>query len=852
MKNNNILIVLILCCLAGTVSAQQLTRSYHAVSLSKVLEDLGKATDRYTINFIYNELEDFTITESFKKLSIPDAVRTVCGLYPIKITFDNDRIYVECTQKTAQKITGKVVDNRGAAIEFANVSLLSPRDSVFINGGVTNENGDFVIPCNVLNVLVKVTCIGYKQCFYRAYTVHVGIIHMANKAYFVNGVEVKGERPQYKMTAGGMTIDVEHSLLSKMGTGQDVLIQLPGITMKGDGSIDVFAKGTPQIYINNKPVRDNSELMRLRSTDIKTVDLITSPGAQYGATVEAVIRIKTKRKQGEGFSFRSDANIKHSHKWKGYEDAFLTYRLNGFELSGNLYWNNNYYGENNYLGMDIYANGNYINTIQHVETDARSSYLYGNIGASYDIDNNNSVGVSYTVNKQLFFNAWMNGGTQTIYRNGALEGEVIQDAKRSGSGVPEHEWNVYYTGKVGHLGIDFNGTYIWNKAETRMHECEISTTIQSRNINTLMTEHNRMIAGKLILRHPLGIGELSMGSELTYTNAEGMYKNEEGYIPASETDIHESNTAAFAEFQLPLGNFNIRAGLRFEHVKTDYYSFGSWMQEPSLRHNNWFPNLSGSWAKGSWELQLNYVNKTKRPNYNSLRNEIQYDNRYTYEGGNPYLRPSRNHNIEFGATRKWLNVEIGYTYIKNAIIWVPTLYNNQEIAFLRNLNFNHCQDVHISVVVSPKFRWYQPTYEVNFVHMFFNAAKYGSTRPVAKPQWIFTLKNKIVFDETCFAFLNMRYKTNQTSDFMVSKYNGSINLGVIKTFFDKALTVSLSATDLLKTDKECWTLYGINTNLSKNCYNYVRNISLTVSYNFNTTRSKYKGTGAGNEEKRRL
>ena len=87
---------------------------------------------------------------------------------------------------------------------------------------------------------------------------------------------------------------------------------------------------------------------------------------------------------------------------------------------------------------------------------------------------------------------------------------------------------------------------------------------------------------------------------------------------------------------------------------------------------------------------------------------------------------------------------------------------------------------------------------------------------------------------------------------MVSKHNGYINLGIIKTFFNKALTVNLSVNDLLKTDKEHWTLYGINANLSKDCYNYERNINLTVSYNFNTTRSKYKGTGAGNEEKRRL
>ena len=95
-------------------------------------------------------------------------------------------------------------------------------------------------------------------------------------------VVIKGERPQYKMTAGGMAVDIHNSMLKDVGTADDVLSMLPYVQGE-DGKFTVFAKGTPEIYINNKKVQDVQELKQLKSTDIKSVSIITSPGAKYNA-----------------------------------------------------------------------------------------------------------------------------------------------------------------------------------------------------------------------------------------------------------------------------------------------------------------------------------------------------------------------------------------------------------------------------------------------------------------------------------------------------------------------------------------------------------------------------------------
>ena len=121
-----------LCVLALCVQAQLITRQYQNESLSKVLADLNAATTDYTIYFIYDELEDFTVTSHFVDLPVNEAIREVIGFYPMKVTYDGTKIFIECTQKEDTKVIGHVVDESGNPIEFANISL---HNGGFINGG---------------------------------------------------------------------------------------------------------------------------------------------------------------------------------------------------------------------------------------------------------------------------------------------------------------------------------------------------------------------------------------------------------------------------------------------------------------------------------------------------------------------------------------------------------------------------------------------------------------------------------------------------------------------------------------------------------------------------------------------
>lgn len=99
---------------AVQVHAQRVSRDFRNVTMPTALQQLGGMTRRYTINFIYNDLEDFHVTASIRGETIPEAIRHLIGFYSISMTMVGDSIInVECSQKTVLRYKGRVVDDKG-------------------------------------------------------------------------------------------------------------------------------------------------------------------------------------------------------------------------------------------------------------------------------------------------------------------------------------------------------------------------------------------------------------------------------------------------------------------------------------------------------------------------------------------------------------------------------------------------------------------------------------------------------------------------------------------------------------------------------------------------------------------
>ena len=203
-----------------------------------------------------------------------------------------------------QNLVGNITDENGEPMPFVNVVLLSLPDSTFVQGTVTDEQGSFNLPTDKKDSLLKVSCVGYQTQYAKA--INGLTIQMTMDAQLLGEVVVKSQLPQTRLTGNSMITTIQGSVLEDSGTAQEMLTKVPGMTGSEDG-LEVLGKGSPIIYINGRLMRDDSELRRLRSDDIRDVEVINNPGAQYDATVRAVVRIRTKKQQGDGLSL--DLNL---------------------------------------------------------------------------------------------------------------------------------------------------------------------------------------------------------------------------------------------------------------------------------------------------------------------------------------------------------------------------------------------------------------------------------------------------------------------------------------------------------------------------------------------------------------
>ena len=260
-------------------------------------------------------------------------------------------------------------------------------------------------------VIAKVSCVGY-HTLYNIYNVgRIGNLMLRESTMNIHGVVVKAKRPSFKRGAEGMLVDVQHTDYAKLGDALDVFREMPRLNVSNDGTVNVFGKGTPLIYINNKQVRDVDELKRLKSGDIKNVEIITSPGAKYDATVSSVIRVKTVKKKGEGLSGTFISKLSYNGFLNGFEQANLNYQHKGLELF---------------------------------------STLYGSFGFNYDINGSHSIGASYEVSKSLYGkgNAC---GESTIVSDGVEEDELLQRIDLENVHGPQQDANFYYMGTIGKM-----------------------------------------------------------------------------------------------------------------------------------------------------------------------------------------------------------------------------------------------------------------------------------------------------------------------------------------------------------------------------------------------------------------
>lgn len=748
------------------------------------------------------------------------------------------------------QVEGTLIDEDKQPIEFANVALYSLPDSVLITGTVSDEKGYFSLNENGTdNAFLKVSFIGYETQVVPAMKEQT--IVMNADAYRLGEVVVKGDLPKIRLRNDALVTTVQNSVLSKAGTANDVLKRLPSIT-GDDGDFSVFGKGEAKIYINNREMRDVSELDMLSSADIKEVEIVNNPGARYDASVKAVIRIYTLRKVGDGFSFDLRSSYYQSQNTDLTEQLNMNYRQNGWDIFATFTYNRNASIQDSKLLQKTYVDTLWTQE-NDLYSDRLSHTLTGIAGVNYEISTKQYIGMKYT-HTAFPSNNSLTELNSTVLADGVFYDKWNSVEEMKSSHKPAHRLNAYYNGSFGDLKLDFNIDFYKGTAISKSFVTETSQEYDDRKVNSKNRVDNQLIAAKLVLSYPLFGGQLSAGSEFTDTDRKDEYTNNQKIIPSSNTTIKEQNNSFFAEYSRPTPIGQLGVGLRYEHVLSDYFDNNTKIDEQSRRYNQWFPNVSFATKLKEVNLQLSYTAKTERPWYRELSSNVFYANRFTLQTGNPFLKPATIHDVTLVGTWKFLQLMASYKNEKNTVIyWAQQLEENPAVTLLAYRNLEKLPSLTTFLTASPTFGLWSPQASVGFVKQWLTITANDIPIVLNKPLPIASLNNSFSLPKNFLLTLDMSFQgKGNIQNAYLSKNRLTVNIGLTKSFLDDQLQVAIKGHDLFRGRKDGTLLYNHQMDLHQINQYDSRQVELTVRYKFNSAKSKYKGTGAGQKEINRL
>lgn len=745
--------------------------------------------------------------------------------------------------------TGTVKDMSGEPLEFANVTLLSKNDSTLVDGTVTNSNGRFVILCNEIPVLLRISVIGFEEKLIDNPVEDLGDIILMPASYKLEELIVKGTRPMIKLKGDGVEVPISGTYLANTGTALEVLGRMPFVSKNGS-EIEVLGKGTPLIYINGRQVRDMSELDQLSSSQIKNVDIVTNPGARYTSNVNSVIRITTVTPVGEGFSFNDRTTIGYKHYVYLFEQTNFNWRKKGFDLFGMLNYEN--YRERPSVCQ---------NAIQYLRTAVIQQNSTSREFSKYPIYQG-KVGLNYTFSSHYFgfyydFSfkpSTITGTSLTDRYNENGFSETLDNNSYATRYDRQHLMSAYYWGKIGSFNLSANFDALWQHNDSHNAEKEFSSANEERKFATLNYVTNRLLAGNITGCTPLWKGEFRFGTEMSNIFRTDKYTGNADYITDSDIRIREITSALFAEADQTFGVVSAGLGLRWEYTDSKYWQSGQLNEERSRKYHNLAPSANLVFPIGNVRTNLSYMRKTTRPAFGQLSSAVKYIDKYSYESGNPNLKPIYRDYVSASVSWRDLVVELEYYSTKNYFMWQTTDYpGSSDITLLTMENMPRFDTFGAFLNYSPTFfGCWHPSLMAGMEAQNFKIKHVDRIIKFNKPLGIFRFNNAVHLPWDMWLNVDFSARTSGNGDNFYVKSYWNCNLGLYKSFANDTWSIKLQLNDVFDTMRhEIISYDAISVRSVKKNYD-THDLSLTLRYNFNSARSRFKGSGAGNMDKNRF
>ena len=829
-----VLVILLLCLTICQASAQRISRSYQDMSLSEVLKDLNAASDRYEVNFIYDELEDFRVTTTLHRSTLPNAVRQVVGFYPMRVTETDSVITVECIHKTDLHLTGTIIDAQGQPVAYANIAVLNPADSTLLCGGVSNESGVFVIPIDQPNILARISYVGYKTIYKQCNNTELGTIRMHPETQMLKGVTVEGLTPVLRREAGKIIFDTHYIVGAINAT--DLLRYAPGVMLHDD---DISLFGTTGIIfcINNKEqhIGQKEMLQILKSypaDDVEKIEIIQTPGAEYSAAGNAgIINLILKKKDNDYIG--GSLGYAHTQYEEHGDEANANIIYNKGKVSTSLnvagIWDNTRYKETNTITFDKDIRDNIDNG--HIRKN--------NYSARWQID--------YDASDRLNIGAYAmisDGNRQLDIDGNYIKRSSIQSVDTSKTQRQEdtrtYALNVYASQKLNAEGskIDYSLDYYHMKmGDDRMSEAYYTYNeywLEKFIYQNAITQYVTSYSAKM----DANVGKCKFGSQYTFTrsNRDLTFSWAPDYEQWSNFVYDEQVLSAYAEYSGKLGNsLSFNLGGRYEQTWTKGHRLSK--TDDASHHTQYgrfFPSLSIGYQHRDHSLNWSLSSRITRPNIINVNPDTLCNDIYHNTWGNPDLKPTYLYKAMMGYTYKGvLSFDLYYAYEPNRMTQV-SLISGMEATFS---TWDNVVDQHSLGINS--FYYFDRLKWMNAILMqsvcWSRTTGDGQRTLTDIEGWSYTgvLQTSFFFDRDrkWTANLNVTYSSPEKDVTKTLDARYMIDAGLQYRFWKDRLTVGLTCRNLFASRIKGTEYLGTTAMDFDNKFNY-RQFRLTLTYNW--------------------
>jgi len=782
----------------------------------------------------------------------------------------------------AAKISGALLDENGKPMDYATVSLLKAQDSTVVKGTLSNETGAYVFDhVNAGTYIIKASVVGYNKAITKAFTitgnalnVTVPALRMQPGSQSLNTVNVVASKPLIEHKIDRTVMNVENSVLAAGNSAMDILERAPGVSVDKDDNISLKGKQGVTVMINDKLTYLTSAQLAtlLRSTDgttIQSIEIITNPSAKYDAAGNSgIINIKLKKNRQVGTNGSLTAGAGYGAYGKDNENLTMNHKEGKLNIFGSFSHNDNkriqdigikriipdtaggaptYFRQNSPLISDNHNN----------------SYRFG---ADYDMSSKNTLGFVISG----YFNGEQDNIDDRTYIGRSFD--QVDSSLRTVSGIHQTyndiAFNLNDTYKIDTAGQQLSADLDYSKFRNNSVAQYVTDfylpdgsfqhpegflgnhTPSNIDIRTGKVDYTKPITKSLKFESGLKFSDVKTDNNLTEKFAAG-----DSYVSTNHFVYDEKIDAGYVNLNKDYKNFSIQAGLRAEYTSSTANGDSANVVQIIPRHYlDLFPSLFiNHTINDKNEINFSYSRRIDRPQYDNLNPFVFHLDPYTYQKGNPYLKPQYTNNFELNYTyNKNITLTLGYSKTTDVITELPGTDPATKVSFVTQQNLQ-VQNAYNANLYAPYTitKWWEGNVNATAFYLGFksNGLEGGN---LDRGQFAYNIRTTETF--TPFkgykAELTGNYQSELTYGLFDVKPRYSIDAGVSHSFANKKANIKLSVADIFNTLRNDVTTNYQNTNLDITQKRESRITRLTFTWNFGNNKIKARQHQSGDDEEK--